>query len=356
MKTSAPIVLLAFYSLMLLLFDPLNDLFKPVFSSLPEGNFAYSLILLSAGFLLLLQSVQMLVKALVALSKMLGISQFTTSFLVIGIAAVLPEFSISLSAAMDGNPGFGLGLLLGSNVTDLTLILGAIAIIASSVKFTSTLIAGGSKFYLALLALPVLLMLDGEYSRLDGVALLAAFAFYVRHISRSRKSPGEVIAEIGQHKMKAFSGSMLIALSLFVLFSSANIVADNAISLAGILRLPAIFVGVLIAAATCLPELTFSLEAIREGKKGLGLGDILGNVATDATLTLGVIAFLFPFRIPQLPLGLLTGFSMVIVGFMALEFIRTGRQLDRKEGLMLLLIYLAFILSQFVLESSLQGA
>ncbi|MFH0971651.1 MAG: sodium:calcium antiporter [Candidatus Micrarchaeota archaeon] len=345
--------LLAFYSVLLLSFANLDGLVRPYFSNAPFGGLLYPLLFLSIGFFILLQSVQILVKALVELSRIFGISEFTTSFLVIGIAAILPEFSISLNAAIDGNPSFALGLLMGSNVTDLTLILGAVAIFASSVKFTSTLITRNFTYYLMLLSLPVLLMLDGEYSRLDGLVLLVAFALYAWQISTSRKSTKDVFGEVGQHKLKVATQFLVILLSLFVLFSSANIVSDNAISLASILRLPAIFLGVLIAAATCLPELTFSLEAIRAGRKGLGLGDILGNVATDATFTLGLIAFFFPFRIPQLPIALLTGFSMVVVGFMALQFIRTGRQLDRKEGLMLLLVYFAFIIAQFALESSL---
>ncbi|MFH1257691.1 MAG: hypothetical protein ABIG96_03615 [Candidatus Micrarchaeota archaeon] len=351
MKEHMRLWLLAFYAVILLSFQPLDMPLSNFFSD--HGIAAYGfylLLVLSAGFFILLQCVQILIKALVAISRLFGISQFTTSFLVLGVAAVLPEFSISLNSAIEGNPAFGLGILLGSNVTDLTLILGVIAILSSGVSVAGVLAHRNFNYYLLLLALPLLLMLDGEYSRIDGALLLAGFVLNAMMMSSGKKSAAEVLNHIEHHKLQSGFQFLLIALSLIVLFSSANVVAGKAVLIASVLNVPSFFLGVLLAAATCLPELTFSLEAIREKRKELGLGDILGNVITDATLTLGVLALLFPFKIPEMILAVFTAVSMLIVGALAIHFLRTGRQLDRKEGLMLLLIYFVFLIAQIVLE------
>jgi Ca2+/Na+ antiporter len=108
----------------------------------------------------------------------------------------------------------------------------------------------------------------------------------------------------------------------------------------------------LIAAFTCLPELVFSIRAVKEKREDLGLGDVMGNVLTDATFSLGIIALIAPIYLFNMDLAILAAVSMLIVGFLAIHFMKTDRVLTRKEGFILVGIYFLFIAMQFLLENS----
>ncbi|MEK6953840.1 MAG: sodium:calcium antiporter [Candidatus Micrarchaeota archaeon] len=310
-----------------------------------------TMLLLLAGFVILIKSAEYAVKALVHIAAFFGLSQFTISFLVVGIASVLPEFSIAVNSALSGNSAFGLGVLFGSNVADLSIVIGLVAIYAGKIKVHSKIITGNFYYYLMLILLPVLLLLDGGLSRFDGLALILAFAFYMKIIMQQRRSFSKSVEGISKSKWKFAKNLVIGAAAVGVLFLSADIVANNSIALAAALSVPAIFVGIIIALGTCLPELTFSIEAVREKKQELGLGDILGNVATDATLSIGVVALIMPINPPQMAIALLSGFSMIIFGILTIHFLKTERHLVRKEGYLFVLLYLVFMAAQFALES-----
>lgn len=320
------------------------------------ANVLIILIFLIAGFYILIKAADDLVKILVYFSSFLGFSQFATSFVVFGVAAILPEFSISVDSALKGESSFALGLLLGSNIADLALVLGIVAIFAGSVSVRSKLVQGNFNFFLLMMALPLLLLVDGGLSQTDGVILLAAFAYYLTLMIRKRRSVSEIIRKTESHPFELAKYSLLALLSLWILFSSANIVAENGISLSNAIGVPSIFIAILIAAGTCLPELTFSLAAIREGKEELGVGDVLGNVAMDATFSLGIVSLISPIYPSQMQIAMLTAASMLVVAIMAINFIRSGRVLDRKEGILLILLYLVFIAAQFAMERSIMGS
>ncbi|HLC47948.1 MAG TPA: sodium:calcium antiporter [Candidatus Norongarragalinales archaeon] len=311
-----------------------------------------SLLLLLAGFIILIKSAEYAVKALVHIAAFFGLSQFTISFLIVGIASVLPEFSIAVNSALSGDSSFGLGVLLGSNVADLSIVIGLVTIYAGNIKVHSKIITGNFYYYLILIILPVLLLLDGSLSRFDGIVLILAFLFYIHVIMQQRRSFSKAVEGINKSKWKFAKNIAIGAAAIWALFLAAEIVANNSISISGALGVPALFIGIIIALGTCLPELTFSIEAVRERKQELGMGDILGNVATDATLSIGVVALIMPIEPPQMAIALLSGFSMIVFGILTVHFLRTEKHLVRKEGYLFVLLYLIFMAAQFALESS----
>ena len=199
--------------------------------------------------------------------------------------------------------------------------------------------------------LPVLLLWDGGISRLDGFILLAGFAWYVFGMlsdrgswphSHSMKEEANVPAEL-----------IVLAASLAALFVSGDIILGAATSISTMLMLPLFFVGLLAAVGTCLPELNFAIQAAKKRHGDIGIGDILGNVFADCMATIGVIAILSPIspRFPQL--ALLSGVIMAVSMAVILLLLRRGGKVTRRQGFVLVALYIFFVAAQLWAEKAL---
>jgi cation:H+ antiporter len=310
------------------------------------------MLILAISLLILMHSAGLLVFLLEDLAKYFSLSRFTISFLVIGMASVLPEISIALNSALDHNPPFAFGILIGSNIADLTLIMGLLAIFAGRVAVRGKLIATNLNAYLVILALPMLLLVDGAIGGWDPYILVFAFIYYVHLIFKNKQEITALIRKVEEKKADFGLKFAAVICLIWILFSTAGIVSDNSISLANSFGLPTVFMGVLIAAFTCLPELVFSIRAVKEKREDLGLGDVLGNVLTDATFSLGIIALIAPIYMFNMELAMFAAISMLAAGYLAIHFMKTDRVLTRKEGFVLVGIYFLFIAMQFLLENS----
>src|SRR3989344_2184475 len=219
------------------------------------------ILIIAAGFTALAISARFAIRSLIRVSRHYEVPEFVISFLLVGVVAILPELSIGINAALQGTPNFGLGIVFGSNIADLTLIIGLVAIAANGFRVHSYTLRN-SRFLLLAVLLPVLLLWDGGISRLDGFILLAGFAWYVFGMlsdrgswphSHSMKEEANVPAEL-----------IVLAASLAALFVSGDIILGAATSISTMLMLPLFFVGLLAAVGTCLPELNFEIQAAKK--------------------------------------------------------------------------------------------
>jgi len=97
---------------------------------------------------------------------------------------------------------------------------------------------------------------------------------------------------------------------------------------------------------TTMPEFLYSFKAVRQKKDSLAIGDILGSVLADATIVIGVLALISPFYFPA-RIVYVTGTFMVVASIFLLRFMRSGRTVTKKEGAMLLLFWLAYVVVEF---------
>lgn len=303
-------------------------------------------LVLSLVFLvILIKCAQYSIKYSSRIAKSLHLPEFIVSFFIIALISVLPEAIISIISAFKGNPELGLGTLLGSNVADLTLVFGIIALFSSGGIKVKSKILNNKIFYVILLLFPLLLGIDGEFSRIDGaILLLLGILFFIRIYYASHNFH----KKFNHNENKPFAKSLiLLILSLLVLTGSAFLTTKFAIAFANDAKIPSILVGIaVLALGTCLPELTFSIQAVRKNHDELALGDILGTVITDATIILGLVALICPFSYNPLNIYIIGG-AMFLAGLFAIIFMKTDRTLSKKEGLLLIFFYIIFIFVEF---------
>lgn len=283
------------------------------------------------------------------LALLFGLSGFLTSFLIVGVISVFPELFISVISSIKGVPTLGLGTIFGSNVADLTLVLGIAALFAGRGLYVKSNFLKDDLILIAPLLLPIALGIDGEFSRMDGATLITAglvifFFLYQRNKKEHFKNAGHLR---GMELLKAFS---LFVFGLGALIGGAYTTVVMGQKIANFLALPEVLMGIsFVTLGTLVPELIFSIRAARAKEGELVLGDILGIVITDVTLVLGIMSFLSPFTFDPKLISF-TGFAMVFAALTSLSFMKSGRLLSKNEGVILLFLYIIFLSLAFSLE------
>lgn len=300
------------------------------------------LLLLLLSLFFVVKAADFAMRSADSLAQNLNFSKYLIGFLLVAIISVLPETFIALSAAFQGNPSFGLGTLFGSNVADLTLVLVIIIFVSSTPLKVESQIIKNSFVYLGVLAMPILFGLNGYYSRLEGLTLV--FLGILFYLFLFKKSPSPKKKGKGKFSAKDFFALLFF---MGVLLVAANFTVKFGINLALDLRINPILVGMLfVGVGTTLPELFFSLKAVRDKNHSLAMGDILGTVITDATILVGLLAIVRPFAFSQ-RIVYLTAMFMLFAAVMLFYFMKSGRTVTKKEALFLLFYYLVFILLEF---------
>ncbi|OGJ17348.1 hypothetical protein A3K74_01860 [Candidatus Pacearchaeota archaeon RBG_13_33_26] len=283
------------------------------------------------------------------LAKNLHLSEFVVSFFIIAIISTLPEATISIISAFNGEPQLGLGTLLGAKIADLTLVLGIAVLFSSGGIKVKSKILQNNFLYLFLLLFPLILGFDGEFSRIDGIILvLVGISFFIKIIIDRKKFR----KKFNNIKRGSFlKNSVLLTLSLAALLIGAFFAVKFATNFAYEAKVPEILIGItILALGTCLPELFFSIKAARSNRDELVLGDLLGTVITDATIILGIVALICPFTYNPINIYVLGG-GIFLAGIFTIWFMKTNRSINKFEGLFLILLYILFIFISFFINN-----
>ncbi len=299
--------------------------------------------ILTVSLALVIKGAGFATKYAARLAENYKLSRYTVGFIIIAIISILPETFISINAALEGIPSFGLGVLFGSNIADLTIVFAIMVFFAGRGLKIESKILKNQVAYPFLLLLPLILGLDGKYSRIEGMSLiLVGCVFY--YVALRNGSDGSSVSVPRTGKIKSLAALLL---SMAVLLVGSHFTVTSATSLAHDWGVPPILIGMLIVGlGTTMPELFFSLRSVKSKDDSLAVGDVLGTVLADATVVVGILALVSPFSFPQ-RIIYITGIFMVAASFILFYFMKTGRNLSRRETLMLCALWASFVLVEF---------
>jgi len=305
-----------------------------------------SLTLLVVGLGLLTFAADRFVLSASRVSTALGLSPILVGALVIGLGTSAPEMLVSALAAARGEIDLALGNVVGSNTANLTLVLGVTALVTPIVSRLETVRREGALMFLSLAAFTLLLW-NLKLSRVESLGLLVAmFVAVVMLIlwsnsdSRAGRAPKLSDEEEwkGSLRPEVWMGVGALAFTLL----GADLLVRGASDLADDLGVSSAFVGlVIVSIGTSLPELATALAAARRGQTDLVLGNVLGSNLFNTLAVAGIAGLVGPGVADETFHNALV--VMVIAGAVAGLFAFTGRKVDRWEGAMLLVLFLAFI-------------
>lgn len=291
-----------------------------------------------------------LVKTLIQVARYLNWREFTVGFFVMAFATSLPNLFVDVNAALHGVPQISFGDVVGGNLIDLTLVM-ALAVLFSkkSISTRSKMVQSSAVFTTIIAFLPLLLILDKNLSRIDGVILLSVFFTYAFWIFSKRENFQKVYSEKQKDKniFDVFWFVKNIVKLLFLLgllLVASFVVIDTAQFFAKTLGASLALVGVLIVSfGNCFPEMYFSIITAKRGEGWMVLGDLMGSVMVCATLVLGIVALISPFQIDDFSPFLIARIFLLIAATFYLFAIKTDKKITKKEGALLLFTYIAFL-------------
>lgn len=311
-------------------------------------------ILVLAGLLLLYYGAEYLVTGSSRLALSLGVRSFVMGLTVVAFATSMPEFMVSLLAAIRGASSMAAGNIIGSNIANIGLILGATALITPIVVARSTLIR--EMPFMAITSLVVYLVaLDGEIAFREGMGLFLGLLVFLAYCLMTARNPSlpvdgeldDAIAGISATRGRNF---VLILIGMAGLGIGAELMVRGAVMVAILLGVSELLVGLsVVAIGTSLPELAASLMSAWKGQLDISVGNVVGSNIFNLLFVLGVCPMIRPITIEPGALTLyfpvMLAFCVLLIGL--LTMLSPRLQLERKRGILLLGAYLLFVVSLF---------
>ena len=283
---------------------------------------------------------------------MFNFSTFFVGFVLVAIATTLPELLIAVSSSIKGVPLLALGNLIGSNFTDVSLVLGLPALITGTIyvppkqKNSLLFMLGAISFLMGAV------FLFEKLTKFHGAFLIAVYIFVISYLWRTRHAEDVMKDKISQARvslekeryLQTRQGTVLkFSASLIALMVAAELCVRMGILLAQLMDFPLEVLGVTVfALGSSLPELALNLTSVARGEYSLALGNSLGSVLMQGGFILGLLPLMSDSPIPVYPLRAIAPFmflSFAIVGF----GIYKRNRINRIEGMLLVSLYASFI-------------
>lgn len=257
-------------------------------------------IALVVGIVLLVISAEKFVDGAAVTSKYFGLPPLLIGILVIGFGSSMPEMVISTISANQGNPGLALGNALGSNISNIALILGVTAMV-SPVVTGSTVLHRELPFLMLVTAImAVLFYYDGVLNRIDAIILCVTFLFVMgwsiyAGITTKDDQFGEMVKLELQESISVQKALVNLVLGLIFLVISSRMMVWGGVEIATQLGISDLIIGLtIVAIGTSLPELAASIAAVKKNEHDLALGNVIGSNMFNTSIVIGIAGFLAP--------------------------------------------------------------
>ncbi|MBS3998879.1 MAG: calcium/sodium antiporter [Desulfobulbaceae bacterium] len=276
----------------------------------------------------------------------MGIKPLIVGLTIVAFGTSSPELVVSVNANLAGNSDITLGNVIGSNICNIGLIVGITALI-KPINVSLQIVRKDIFIMCAVSVLPLIMLIDGQIGRVEGVILILLLVVYLWLLifMTSKKGNLEVDTEIDSIVKKSKPMWMNIAFiigGLALLIVGADLFVEHAIEIARFFNVSESVIGLtIVAIGTSLPELATSVVASIKGESDISLGNIVGSNIFNILAILGIAAVISPIsfgNITYIDLSIMLMFAVIL-----LPLARTGFIIDRKEGIVLLLLYVGYI-------------
>jgi len=272
-----------------------------------------------------------------------NISEFIIGSTLIALGTSLPEMAASMAASFDHKSEIAIANAVGSNIMNITLVLGVIFLLGKPFKPTRDFFAKDSIWALLPILTFLLMSIDGEIGKFDATLLFVLMFAYLLFLLEDAKS--EEVEEVDQTLRKNFSWLSAISLLLVgftMVVLGASFAIDSASNIAKSFGVSQWLIGVVVIAfGTSLPELIVSVTAALKGKTGMAIGNIIGSNLANTTMVIGGAAMVNNLNISleayHYDLALMTAATIMLI------YITANKLYSRPAGIALLIVLALFI-------------
>ncbi len=302
-----------------------------------------------AGLALVLVGAHILTEGAAAVAEKFRISEFVIGLTIVAVGTSMPEFVVSSAAAVQGSSDMAIGNVVGSNIFNVFMILGLCAMV-KPLPFTRNNI----RFDIPLVFLAsVMLFITASdvmfgwgdvdrIGRIEGALMFLCYIFVIVWSVRSSKQDEQKVA--AEPRMKMWIALLAIVGGLAALVAGSRMFVDGASSVARSLGVSDALIAItLVACGTSLPELASGLVSVAKGQTGMALGNVLGSNLFNILFILGGCSMITPLTLGDIDIIDITMVILSAVIPFIFAFTFKGRQIDRKEGVVLVAIYVGYI-------------
>ena len=301
---------------------------------------------LIGGLVIMLVGAEGLVRGASALALKVGISPLVVGLTVVAFGTSSPELVVSIGSALEGNSDIAIGNVIGSNISNIALILGITALI-NPIKVNVQVIKREIPIMIAVTLIFLLMFLNLSLSRLEGALLFTGIIFYTSisyYLSKkeNKKVEQEFEKEIPVVKGKISISILFVVIGLACLAVGSKFFVDAAVEIAMLFNVSQVIIGLtIVAVGTSLPELITSVVASLKKEGDIAIGNVVGSNIFNLLSILGITAVIFPIAsegIKFIDLGM-----FVLTAVIMLPLAWTGFVLKRWEGALLIILYIVYV-------------
>ena len=308
-----------------------------------------ALLFILLGFALLIGGADWLVKGAVAMAAKLKIPAVIVGLTIVAFGTSAPEFMVSLKAALGGNAGIATGNIVGSNIANILLILGAASVVYPVVCNRKEFLRD-YKFLLFVTLIFSLFAITGKFVLWHGVvmlAILALFLFFNYKNSQSTEVSSEAQSAIADKNWFYVISVMLIGLGAIIY--GADLLVDGAVKIARLLGVSEEIIGLtIIAVGTSLPELATTVVAAIKKQNGVALGNIIGSNIWNIVFIMGATSVFVDVEVAHqflvYDIWVMLGATLLLLPIMLSQ-----NTIIRGEGVLFLVLYIFYITSQVLI-------
>jgi len=304
----------------------------------------YSVLLLAFSLLLIAVLSERVINYVLTLSRAFGMSEMAAGFILLSVTTSLPELVVSTVASIAGEGGLAAGNALGSNVANLTVIIGLVVFLGKTEipvkgEFQKELV----QFLFLSSMIPLFIVQRGSLGPVLGLVLLILFIYF--SVTISRKTEKVEKTETEQRRSTAMVGLKFMA-AVVLIIALSKLLVDSAVDIAEFVGLPPSIIGAtIVGLGTSLPELATTIQALKKKLFGMALGNLLGSCITNITLILGVSSLITFSEVNVLAVESIM-FYVLLSSLSVWYMVSASERIGKKAAIFLCAVYILFILQQ----------
>ena len=307
-------------------------------------------ILMAAGFVLLVKGGDFLVNGSASLARHFRVPELVIGLTIVSLGTSAPELLVNVISAMKGSSGIALGNVIGSNICNTLLILGAAGVVSPITVGRGT-VWREIPFACFISVVLALLLNDGLFnadhadrlSRTDGLVLLTLFSLFMYYISTLARTGEEEMA-VSVREIGVWMSLLFVLIGLAGLIGGGKLVVTGAVEVAAALGVSEALIGLtIVAVGTSLPELFASVMAAYRGRHDIAIGNVVGSNIFNILFVLGISSTIRDIPYPTYLNADLLLVNLSIFTVFAFMFLGKRHRIDRPEAVFLILVYIAYI-------------
>lgn len=274
-----------------------------------------------------------------------NISPFVIGATLIALGTSLPEMAVSMSASIKGSGDIAVANVIGSTIFNISLVLGAVFLLAKKIEPQRDLFAKDSSWSLFPILIFILMSIDGKLSQLDGFLFVMLMGAYLLFLIQSNQME-EIDEDLAKEKFAWGKTIFLLIIGFVFVVGGADFAIDSAGNIARDFGISEWVIGLfLVAFGTSLPELVVSIQAARNNNADMAIGAIIGSNVANFTMVLGFSSIVNPLNV-NLSANFFDVMAALIVSVM-LVFITANKLYNKSAGIVMMTVLMLVISNSF---------